>query len=120
MNKIILVGRLTRDPKLETTSSGVEYCKFNVACNSKNKTENGEKKADFFTCVGWKEKGKLVAKYCKKGSLINISGTMSSRSYNGEDGVKKTVWEVVVEDIEFLSGKEEIKMEEVDDGDCPF
>lgn len=106
-NKIILVGRLTKDPVNETTNSGISYCRFNVACKSKQRYENGEQKVDFFVCVAWRQTAELIAKYCKKGSLLQLSGTMGSRNYEKQDGTKQTIWEVNIEDIEFLSSSEE-------------
>lgn len=107
MNKIILVGRLTKDPEMQTTSNGTSLLRFNVACKSKFRDEDGEQKVDFFMCVAWREKAELIHKYCKKGSMLQISGSMSSRSYEKQDGTKQTVWEINVEDIEFLSSAEE-------------
>ena len=104
MNKIVLVGRLTRDPELTTTSGGINLCRFNVACKSKQRDEDGEQKVDFFVCVAWREKAELVCKYCKKGSLLQISGSMGSRNYEKQDGSKQTIWELNVEDVEFLLG----------------
>lgn len=140
MNKIVLVGRLTKDTELQTTTSGISLCRFNVACKSKQKDENGDTKVDFFVCVAWREKAELIHKYCKKGTLLQISGNMSSRNYEKQDGTKQTIWEVNVEDTEFLSssGEEErntevpkvtkvraiqqeplIPIDNADD-DCPF
>ena len=107
MNKIILVGRLTKDPELQTINNGTSLLRFNVACKSKLRDEDGEKKVDFFVCVAWREKAELIHKYCKKGSMLQISGSMGSRSYEKQDGTKQTVWEINVEDIEFLSSTNE-------------
>ena len=70
MNKIILVGRLTKDPELQTTNNGTSLLRFNVACKSKMRDEDGEQKVDFFVCVAWREKAELIHKYCKKGSML--------------------------------------------------
>ena len=107
MNKIILVGRLTKDPELQTTNNGTSLLRFNVACKSKFRDEDGEQKVDFFVCVAWREKAELIHKYCQKGSMFQISGSMGSRSYEKQDGTKQTIWEINVEDIEFLSTNEE-------------
>lgn len=142
MNKIILVGRLTRDPELTATNSGINFCRFNVACKSKQRDEDGEQKVDFFVCVAWREKAELICKYCKKGSLLQLSGSMGSRNYEKQDGTKQTIWEMNVEDLEFLSAsvdgdekekttaqtkktaKEEqtvlIPLDDVDNSDLPF
>ncbi len=103
MNKIILVGRLTKDPEIQATSNGTSLLRFNVACKSKFRDEEGEQKVDFFVCLAWREKAELIHKYCKKGSMLQISGSMGSRSYEKQDGTRQTIWEINVEDVEFLS-----------------
>ena len=103
MNKIILVGRLTKDPELTKTNNGLNLCRFGIACNSKQKGDDGNYQADFFNCVAWREKAEVITKYCKKGSLLQLSGTMYSRSYQKQDGTNQLVWEINVEDLEFLS-----------------
>ena len=103
MNKIILVGRLTKDPEIQATSNGTSLLRFNVACKSKFRDEDGEQKVDFFVCLAWREKAELIHKYCKKGSMLQISGSMGSRSYEKQDGTRQTIWEINVEDVEFLS-----------------
>ena len=103
MNKIILVGRLTKDPEIQATNNGTSLLRFNVACKSKLRDEDGEQKVDFFVCVAWREKAELIHKYCKKGSMLQISGSMGSRSYEKQDGTRQTIWEINVEDVEFLS-----------------
>lgn len=134
MNKIILVGRLTKAPELIKTNSGVNYCRFNVACKGKMRDEDGELKTDFFPCVAWRNMADNIHKFCAKGSLLQISGTMSSRFYEKEDGTKQTVWEITIEDVEFLSSKAEsqekekatkkkssdVDMEPIDDDNLPF
>lgn len=103
MNKIILVGRLTKDPEIQATSNGTSLLRFNVACKSKLKDEEGRQNVDFFVCVAWREKAELIHKYCKKGSMLQISGSMGSRNYEKQDGTRQTIWEINVEDVEFLS-----------------
>ena len=107
MNKIILVGRLTKDPEIQTTTNGTSLLRFNVACKSKLRDEDGKQNVDFFVCVAWREKAELIHKYCKKGSMLQISGSMGSRSYEKQDGTKQTIWEINVEDVEFLSSTNE-------------
>ena len=112
MNKIILVGRLTKDPELQTTNNGTSLLRFNVACKSKLRDEDGEQKVDFFVCVAWREKAELIHKYCKKGSMLQISGSMGSRSYEKQDGTRQTIWEINVEDVECLSSINEESAED--------
>lgn len=131
MNKIVLVGRLTKDPVIDKTSSGISFTRFNVACKGKQRDENNEPKVDFFVCVAWRQLADIIVKYCKKGSLLQLSGTMGSRSYEKQDGTKQTVWEVTLEDMEFLSSNEETgdkkgkpvqqRLLPIEDGgECPF
>lgn len=137
MNKIVLVGRIVKAPELNTTSGGVSYCRFNVACKGKTRDEYGEFKTDFFPCVAWRTIADNIHKFCDKGSLLQISGTMGSRFYEKEDGTRQTVWEVTVEDVEFLYTKAEngsqgkdardtqkksssVEMKPIDDNDLPF
>lgn len=135
MNKISLVGRIVKAPELATTNSGINYCRFNVACKGKMKDEDGELKTDFFSCVAWRNMADNIHKFCEKGSLLQVSGTMTSRFYEKENGTKQTIWEVNVEDVEFLSSKTEtgsqdtktntkkssnVDMKSIDDDDLPF
>ena len=78
-----------------------------MGCKSKLKDDDGRQNVDFFVCVAWREKAELIHKYCKKGSMLQISGSMGSRSYEKQDGTKQTIWEINVEDIEFLSSTNE-------------
>lgn len=107
MNKITLVGRITKDLELECTTNGTFFMRFNVACKSKQRDENGEQKVDFFVCIVWRQTAELIKRYCKKGSLLQLSGSMGSRTYEKQDGTKQTIWEVNVEDVEFLSSSNE-------------
>lgn len=102
MNNIALVGRLVKDVELEKTTTDIEYTRFSLASKSKNKDKDGKPQTNFFLCVAWREKAQLIKKYCKKGDLVYIKGSMDSRTYNKE-GKTNTLWEVNVEDIEFCS-----------------
>lgn len=107
MNKIMATGRLTKDVELKETSSKIPYCRFNLACKSKQKADNGEPHSDFFICIAWRNTAETIAKYCTKGSFITVYGSMGSRSYKNERGESVTVWELNVEDMEFASQKGE-------------
>lgn len=102
MNKIQIVGRFVKDPELSTTPSGIQTTRFNIASKSKLKEANGDAKTDFFSCIAWRSLAETITKYCKKGDLTVLSGTLSSRPYE-KDGVKSIIWEVNVEDLEFCS-----------------
>ena len=107
MNNISIVGRLTKDVEIQTTASGIEFARFNVAVASEFKTPDGERQADFFICIAWRENAKNIAKYFKKGNPIGIMGSMNSRSYEKEDGSKHTVWELNVKNFAFVGSTNE-------------
>jgi single-strand DNA-binding protein len=106
MNRIHLIGNLTRDPELSETAAGVAVCKFSIAVRRAYADQNGEKQTDFFNCTAWRQTADAVARYTKKGNKIAVIGSMQSRAYEDRQGVKKTVWEVQVSEIEFLSPHE--------------
>ena len=106
MNRIHLIGNLTRDPELTETSSGLSVCKFSIAVGRAYADQNGEKQTDFFNCTAWRGQAENIAKYRAKGNKIAVVGCMQSRAYEDKQGVKKTVWEVQVSEIEFLSPHE--------------
>lgn len=106
MNKVILVGNLTRDPELSETPSGVAVCKFSIAVNRPHANSDGERQTDFFNIVVWRGQGENAAKYLKKGSKVGIVGSLQNRSYEDKDGVKRSVTEVIASEVEFLSPKD--------------
>ena len=107
MNKVLLVGRLTRDPELRTTQSGIAVARFTIAVNQNFTNRNGERGTDFINCVVWERQAANIAKYCHKGSLVSAEGRISTRSYDAQDGTKRYVTEVVCENVSFLSSKNE-------------
>jgi len=107
MNKIILIGNVTKDPKLEETASGVSVCKFSIAVNRDYK-KDGERETDFFNVVCWREKAEVCAQYLKKGNKAAITGRLENRTYEGNDGVKRTVTDIIAEGVEFLTPKENV------------
>ncbi|NLT11893.1 MAG: single-stranded DNA-binding protein [Clostridiaceae bacterium] len=107
MNKVILVGRLTRDPEVKTTQSQVEVCSFTVAVDRRFKTASGERQSDFINCVAWRQQAKLLGQYFQKGHRIGIIGSLQSRSYDDKDGKKVYVTEVTVDEIEFLESRKD-------------
>ena len=96
MNNIAISGRLTKDIELTKTASGTTLARFNVAVTSEIKDENGERKADFFPCIAWRETAEAIQKFFHKGSPIELFGTMNSRTYNNKDGVRQLIWEINV------------------------
>ncbi|KKX54449.1 single-stranded DNA-binding protein [Brevibacillus borstelensis] len=103
MNKVILIGNLTKDPELRYTPNGVAICTFTVAVN---KRVNGENQADFINVVAWQKTADLCATYLRKGRQAAIEGRLQSRSYDDKEGKRRYVTEVVAENVEFLGGKE--------------
>lgn len=124
MNKAFLIGNLTRDPELAQTNSGKSVCKFSIAVN-RNYTQGGEKVTDYFTIVTWNVQAENCARYLKKGKKIAVVGELQQRSFEGNDGVKRTVIEIQAQEVEFLSPTEKQERNnrrEADDadGDLPF
>ena len=107
MNNWNGVGRITADPELRVTETGVEVCNFTVAINRKFKNSQGEYDTDFINCVAFKKTANLIGDYIKKGDLIGITGRIQTRNYDNKEGKKVYITEVVVDQVEFLSPKKE-------------
>jgi single-strand DNA-binding protein len=105
MNRTILVGRLTKDPDLRYTSNGVPVATFTLAINRPFQKENGEKEADFINIVVWRKPAENVANFLKKGSLAGVDGRIQTRNYEGQDGKRVYITEVVAESVQFLESK---------------
>ena len=105
MNKVILVGRLTRDSEIKNTTTGKTVANFNLAVDRRFKNKDGQKEADFINCQAWGKTAELLGQYTQKGSRIGVVGRMQVRSYDGTDGVKRWVTEVIVDELEFLESK---------------
>lgn len=102
MNKVVLVGRLTKDPDIKNTSSQVPFCNFTIAVDRRFKDNNGQRQADFISCVAWRTTATFIGNYFKKGSKIGVVGSLQSRSYDDNNGQKRYVTEVVVDEAEFV------------------
>lgn len=105
MNKVFLIGNLTRDPELSETTSGVSLCRFSIAVNRNYGSADGERKTDFFNVVAWRGLGETVARYAKKGNKVAVSGSIELRNYEDSQGVKRTGVDIVAQDVEFLTPK---------------
>jgi single-strand DNA-binding protein len=105
LNRIILIGRLTKDPELRYTPSGVAVAKFTLAVDRNFKNQQGEKETDFINIVVWQKQAENVANYLLKGKLAAVEGRLQIRSYDGQDGQKRWVTEVVANTVSFLSPK---------------
>lgn len=101
MNNVIMMGRLTRDPELRNTASGIEVANFSIAVDRYAKPGE-EKKADFFNCVAWRGTGVLVQKYYHKGDGILLEGAVENREWKDKDGNNRISTEIIVSDIHFL------------------
>lgn len=105
INRVVLVGRLTKDPSLSYTQSGIAVCRFTLACNRPFKSESGEQQADFINCVAWRKQAENVANYLRKGSLAGVDGRIQTGSFEGQDGKKVYTTEVVADSVQFLEPK---------------
>ena len=105
MNKLTIIGNLTKDPELRTTSSGISVCEFTVAVNRK-RTQDGQPDADFFRVNAWRERGEVCAKYLTKGKKVCVVGPVSVRTYTGNDGQTRANLEVTADEVEFLSPRD--------------
>ena len=103
MNKVILVGNVTKDLKLKTTTNGIATCTFSIAVNRKFKNAQGVQEADYINIVTWRQTAELCAEYLAKGRKVGIVGSIQTRSYTAKDGGKRYVTEVVADDVEFLT-----------------
>ena len=111
MNKIVLIGRLTKDPEVVTTKSDLKVTTFTLAVDNPVKKDE-EKTASFIPCLAWKSTGEVIAKYMKKGSLLAVEGRLNQRSYTNKDGKTVNVFEVVCDSVQFCEKKVESKTED--------
>lgn len=136
MNKVILVGNLTRDPELTETPSGVAVCRFAIAVSRDYANADGTRETDFFNITVWRGRAENCGKYLKKGNKVAIVGSLQNRSYEDKDGIKRNVTDVVANEVEFLTPKtaggedvdapvvsarrERPQLEAIDDNQLPF
>lgn len=107
MNRVVLVGRLTKDPELRTSTSGISKTTFTLAVNRRTTNEDGTKQADFISCVAWRGIAETIAKYFVKGKEIAVEGRIETGSYDAFDGTKRYTTDVVVDNITFIGSKNE-------------
>lgn len=106
LNRVVLVGRLTKDPDLRYTPNGIAVANFTIAINRPFKT-NGEQQADFINCVVWRKPAENLANYMSKGNQIGVDGRLQSRTFEGQDGKTVFVTEVVADSVQFLESKKQ-------------
>ena len=107
MNKAILIGNLANDPESRTTSSGIAQCTFRLAVQRRFANQQGVREADFLTIVCWRQTAELCARYLSKGRKVAVEGSIQTRSYDAQDGTKRYVTEIIADNVEFLSSREE-------------
>ena len=105
MNKAIIIGRLTRDPEMRTTQSGINSTTFTVAVSRNYTGANGERETDFLNCVAWRGQAENIKKYCTKGTQVAVEGRIQTRSYDAQDGTKRYVTEIIADNVTFLGGR---------------
>ena len=136
MNKVILVGNLTRDPELSETPSGIAVCRFSIAVSRDYAGADGNRETDFFNITVWRGRAENCGRYLKKGNKVAIVGGLQNRSYDDKDGNKRYVTDVIANEVEFLTPRgangeddgvetvsarrERPQMEVMDDNQLPF
>ena len=104
-NKANLICRLTADPELKTTQSGISVCSFRIACDRRFSGRDGERKADFINIVAWRQTAEFVSKFFSKGKAIGVEGSIQTREYTDKEGNKRTAFEVVADNCFFVESK---------------
>lgn len=136
MNKVYLIGNLTRDPELAETTSGIKVCRFAIAVNRTYAGSDGNRETDFFNITVWRTQAENCGRYLRKGSKVAIVGSLQNRSYEDKEGVKRNVTDIIASEVEFLASrsssdgdssegqssqrKDRPKLEPVADDDLPF
>lgn len=130
MNKITLIGNLTRDPEAGSTNDGTNFTRFTIAVNRPFTNSAGERVADYFNIIAWRDLADRCAKYLFKGNKVGVAGSVQQKQYEDRDGIKRTAWDVVANEVEFLTPKTDGTRQErsnapsdlhpVDDDDLPF
>lgn len=106
MNKVFLIGNLTREPELTETSAGIEICRFSIAVNRGYKTSSGDRYTDYFKCTSWGTRGETISRYAHKGDRVAVLGSIELNNYDDNNGNKRTDVNINVNEIEFLGQKQ--------------
>lgn len=136
MNKVYLIGNLTRDPEVRATGNGIQVCNFSIAVNRRFKdAQTGKQETDFFNIVAWRQLADLCSRYLAKGRKVAVIGSIQTRSYEAQDGSKRTAFDIVADEVEFLTtngetgqtaqpapkqAKPEPQFTQVEDEELPF
>ena len=105
LNKSILGGRLTQDPELKQTQSGIAVATFKIAVNRRYSRDNQQQEADFFNCIAWRSQAEFDSRYFHKGSAICVIGAVQNRSWTDQQNVKRYITEVVVDEVQFVDSR---------------
>ena len=105
LNKVILMGRFTRDPELRSTPQGISTCSFSIAVDRNFVRAGEERKADFINCVAWRQTAEFISKYFRKGSMVALEGSIQTRTWDDQDGKKRYATDVVVSQVYFAESK---------------
>lgn len=119
LNKVILMGRFTRDPELRSTPQGISTCAFSVAVDRNFVRPGEERKADFINCVAWRQTAEFISKYFKKGSMVALEGSIQTRSWDDQEGKKRYATEVIVNQVYFAESKRDSQSSVGDDSFAP-
>ena len=104
MNKVYLIGNLTRDPEMRSTQAGIPVCNFSIAVNRRfRNAQTGQQETDFFNIVAWRQLAELCSRYLAKGRKVAVSGSIQTRTYEAQDGSKRSAFDIVADEVEFLS-----------------
>lgn len=124
VNRVVLIGRITKEPEATTTASGITLVRFTIAVNRSYKDANGERKADFISCVAWKSQAEFISKYIKKGNQMSVEGRIQTGSYTDSDNKTIYTTDVLVESVSSLEPKQDNQVNNnnstASDDDLPF
>ena len=107
MNKVYLIGNLTRDPESRATQSGIAVCNFSIAVNRRFADANGNRGVDYFNIVAWRQLADLCSRYLAKGRKVAVSGSIQTRTYQARDGSTRMAWDIIADEVEFLSAAQQ-------------
>lgn len=103
MNKVYLIGNLTKDPEMRATQLGVSVCNFSIAVGRRFKDSEGNQQTDYFDIVAWRQLGDLCGKYLRKGKKVAITGSIQTHRFTDKNGVTRTGWDIIADEVEFLT-----------------
>lgn len=132
MNKVFLIGNLTKDPELSQTNSGISFCRFTLAVPRRFQNSAGERETDFLNVIVWRGQAENCHKYLKKGSKASVLGSIQTSNYEAQDGTRRYVTDIVADEVEFLTSKassdaatmkkdaDVTELQPIDDDSLPF